>query len=489
MDIAEKLIKIGAELEDASRREVGIAWAAATRELRSLQSAKPDGGTDPLQQFLAELGDVRVLQSAADLFLADQWIDALSARMSYSYIQQLQLRRNEIRKLLNARRDELQVTALQSFLADEDHAAIIRRGTEILGQSTTEQTQGDLRLRGSFEPPLFKALLSLTDASAQLSPEEKRAVLRDMRSVVLKSREVEEDPSVHPVVKMGLTYGLVPGSRMLEPPEQEENVLIAALPGSRAVLYDLQTLLQGVGGTPMSGVNFSLARELETIRYLDSAKAPAQEPAQGLARLDITSPAASACARTLTPGRGEPKTLAQYMRGPSPSLASYHRLNEAVLSDEAEGCALSNLDKVMEVYVSGDVPVSKNEAARESRELTLVGKQVADRAAEEGESVWKDATMMAEDLALRRHEYMQRNLTTALTTNALPGSELCRQRELDLSVILQCKRLRRGLAKTMAHKNKSGRREALESFLTGEGATSASLKMTALVLGRPGGLR
>lgn len=492
MSLAEKLIEVGKELEETARREAGSTWAGVLRKLISLREKPSAQPKDTLQWLLVELGEMRTLKNAADLFLAERWLAAVSARMSYSYIQQLRVKQKEILRLLGEQERTLQEKAIQAFLADEDHDDILQRGMEFLGRSerlSAEDTQ-------EFNPPLFRALLHLVENSSQLSNEKRAQMLQSMRAMVLRVVESRCEPgqetadSVHPIIKMGLSYGLVP-DRQLVLRGSEDQLLRAALPGSRAVLYDLQALLRGVGGTIMSGVSFSLAQELETIRYLDPSGPRKMQPhldASHMHRLDFVEPLASLGSVRRIEHGDKPRDLDQYLRGPSLSLAAYHRLTEAVLSDEAEGCALSNLDRVMEIFESGSTPLSGEELKRESREFAYLKRKIEDREPDP-KTVREGAESIAEDLALKRHEVMQRRLTTALMPNAMPGSETCRQRELDMSAIMQCRRLQRGLTKVMGYKSKSGRREALEGLLASEGASSASLKMTALVLGRPGGLR
>jgi hypothetical protein len=473
--VLRELAAFAGVVREAGRRSAGTRW---DRAVESVEAARHRAEPTPLgvETFYWAQDLFDTLDDAADLVLAPRWVDVFATRMSDSYVQGLRRKRDRLVKSLQ----EMQVRHVERMVK-QTVSALTREVEEL--EAFLAQSLKALESRG-FNQILMAVLIELARAG-RLPSSRWQQMLSRAKSAVLLDREpaagpVAEGNAPHPTLQMGLTFGAYPAPEKYAPPAGSQTYE-SDLPGSRAVVYDLPTLLRGVSGVNTSGVNYTLVKQLDTIRFLAEGDLASETSDCQFARLDADRP------RPIRFG-AEAYALQDVLKGPSPTLAAYHRLAETVMKEPEGGVQIGNLKELLTSFEGEedsrqepDNPISGSETPRAGREYSRMDRKAA-RTPPEDAALFVDQSV--EWVAQQRHEFMQARLERMLITEPLPGSQEARRGELALTVFLQAKRLQERLMRSRKRVVSVDRAVVLQHILTSEAAGSASLKMTAAAVGR-----
>lgn len=388
-----------------------VSWTDAVRRLGE---PTPDWLAAPsLENLRAVQAWLAQFQADTSFLLESKWVDQVASRMSSTYVTRLRKERELVGK--DCRR-----------VVDELTAAAAERGA----------TLGPAALSGSltaFEPLILAALIFALKTYDGPEAERRRYAEAAMRATLdpppPPARPAEAAP-VHPLLQMGLTYGVAPAAV-----ERAEGSCAydAAVPGAPAIFYDLQTLLTGVAGTPVSGLNFTLVAALDTIRPAVSAP-QAVEPASpalpaGLVPLRCRRRDADGVYRALVAcgGPDETPTVEKMLRGPQPLLGAYNELAAAALHPATlETHGLLERFEVAAAQPTG--PYSAEAAA--GREAIPLGKYYA-----QSELLGSRGAAQAAGSAVAASRYASAPASVTSLT-ALPGVAAAYNEELALTALL-----------------------------------------------------
>lgn len=515
-DLAARLAKYAGELKDVSRAEAGLLWARLLERLAGLR-APAAAGAEGAGYAQEVAGALKLLADAEELLLNAKWVDMLSTRMSVSFVKQVEFERKKLVKALRA---------AGKGLRDGANAWVDRLGER--GEAWGDSAR--LALEKEYCPFLSALVLRLL-RSGNVSGEWAATTAVALKRIVAAERgrgRGDVAPGDHPLLCMTLSYGLTPaaGAR-----REGDTVLRAALPGGQAVLYDLDTLLEGVDGGAASGLNFKLVSSLDTIRPLggwegkdgkDGKPAPSPRPPAGsvAARVKVRPvvagggcgrdglPAAGATVLAREDAAGEaPRPLANprgydlraMLGGPTAMLAGYGRLAEVAAFDPPAGFWLGNHLELLEAFEGGGPhgggagsPFQEYETRRHAKELTLAGRKA--RQALKGDDRTLDglepdeaaaaASAAASIIAHERFHEFSMFMGRREAVRPLPGALPSRGVETALTAFLQSARLRKGLERGLRGRRQPAGRE-VEHALAGGAGESASLKLACQLDGRP----
>lgn len=461
-------------VREAGRRSAGTRW---DRAVESLEAAQHQAEPAPLgvDTFYWAQDVFDVLDDAVSLVLAPRWVDVFATRMSDSYVQGLRRKRERLAK------ETQEMMARHAARLVEQTIATMSRESEEL-EAFLVQALKALETRG-FNQHLMAVLIGLARAGRLRASRWQQMLSRAKSAILLAGEPAPVEAAgdaPHPTLRMGLTFGAYPAPECYAPQPGTQSYE-SGLPGSRPVVYDLLTLLKGVSGVSTSGVNYTLVKQLDTIRFL-SKEDGAEAGDSQFTRLDAGR------SRPIRFGLA-PYSLKNVLEGPPPTLAAYHRLTEAVLNDPEDGVRIGNAKELLTTFAGEEEsrqepnnPVSGSETPRAGREFTRLDRKAARTAP-------ADAVQFIDQsvdwVAHQRHEFMQARLERMLIAEPLPGSQKARRGELALAVFLQAKRLQERLMRSRKRIVSADRAAVLQHILTSEAAGSASLKMTAAAVGRP----
>jgi hypothetical protein len=496
MGIIRDLARYAAALRDVSQLGEGVRWSRTLETLAEL-SDKPNCeswpvATEVLRGASSNIQWFDTINVACELFFRETWLSQIKASVSEAVHRQLQRDRGDLVQQLGRLAGETWDCWLVQVnnLAAEQLEVLLEAGSADLKVNFCEplanlltRTAEDKRLDERISIKYFMLI--------------QEAALQSDKSPNSQAALAQGKPH-HPLLRSALTLGMAPaaGRRNGDLVDTESEaahalaVIDASLPRSRIVLYNLLTLLKGIPGSPVSGLNYHLVKSLNTIRFLDGPdhldQEIANDPAEALEGVDILridSAYHPTLARPVVAGPSWGSILASQERGAPPTLRRYHELAGDCVND-TDGFRIANIEELLEKYSEegGDTLLHRLENTRHEAELVYVRRYYKDKDAEDA------PTRSASTIATSRFDRIEAGLEQLLVVQKLPGEEPSRRTELALTCLIQAERLEERLAKVPVAAATNMTYSNLERIITqrlaDEGARLPTLKIACSAAGR-----
>lgn len=491
MGVTGELAAYAEALRDVSQAAEGVHWSRTLDALAKLPDDPPGAlwgkGADPLGAVMAGIGWFSTLTDACALFFRDVWLTRIRASSSESVYRQLREQRQSLGEQLLK-------------LASEVWTGWVAQTAKLSASEVGRLLDaGIAQLQKTFSATLVELLVCAADLETGSDRASRLVLIREI-TIAQDDDAVSASKSSavsHPLLQQALTFGGAPkilsdrtnflvdlsGDRGESGLAGDFTVLEASLPRSRIVLYDLFTLLKGVPGSAVSGLNYHLVRNLNTIRFLDDPPELAPDPAKALDGAHFLRVDASGHPTIARPVATGPP-LEVLSGGPPAVLRKYHELAGLCVEDPDSGFRISNAEAMLALYeeVEGDTPLHRLENTRLEAELSYTRRYY------KSDQEAAAPALSASAIVTSRYDRTLAALEQQLPVQKLPGEAESRKLELSLTYLKQAEQLEERLGKVptaSATKMAFSNIERLLVFrLTDEGVRLPALKTACSVIGR-----
>lgn len=492
----EQLLDYAKKVEGVAKSVASTRWSEQIEALTRLSEwREPEPitteGLHQVQDYVASL------RAAASLILSNRWVEALQTRMTDTYIHNLRVSRAAV-----CEKVEAASTGLLS--------GVTERAVKILEPQSLIDVADTWATAATFNPLILRVLIAQLQTAGVGNPR----LVEETIAIVLSpstfehaaSPEPGERADVHPLLKMGLTYGVSPLGYYSEEENRRARCSFAAeVPGGRPVLYDLATLLEGVSGQSGTGLNYTLVSSLETIRAIETTPG-------GRAELRQNSVAAGRqlqCRRKdhqkniegvemalVRPLQGPlrpvgetagvqhlPPDLEKMLRGPRPTLGAYNSLAEDAMRN-AQGALLNNPMALIRDFEADGGGALESAAVRETE---ILQRLLAENSPGAGGEDSAPANVMRGASLIASERYSRESIRAM---GPLPGADESQNEEAAMVALLGARRVGAALQKVAKKSDAAAGQLALKTaipaILRSEEGISSSLKMWVGEKGRPG---